>query len=187
MQRTAFAMATALVTAAPAALAGGGGFQDYARVTGIEPQYEQVNVPATECYSEYVPQAAYGAPAGRIAGPLIGGVAGGLLGAQVGKGNGKVAAAAAGAAIGALVGDRVAARNAPPPAYYQREVQRCRTVDHWESRIAAYRVAYEYRGYAYTTVLPYDPGPTLPVTVSVSPAPDRLARYSGWNGGYPRE
>lgn len=84
MQRTAFTMATALVTATPAALAGGGGFQDYARVTGVEPQYE-------------------------------------------------------------------------------------------------------YRGYAYTTVLPYDPGPTLPVTVTVSPAPDRLARYSGWNGGYPRE
>ena len=187
MQRSAFVMATALATATPAALAGGGGFQDYARVTGIEPQYEQVNVPATECYSEYVPQAAYGSPAGRLAGPLIGGVAGGLLGAQVGKGNGKVAAAAAGAAIGAIVGDRLAARSAPPAAYYQREVQRCRTVDRWETRIAAYRVTYEYRGYGYTTVLPYDPGPTLPVTVTVTPAPDRLAHYSGRPGDYPRE
>ena len=41
-------------------------------------------------------------------------------------------------------------------------MRRCRTVDHFESRLAGYRVAYEYQGRTYTTFLPYDPGSRLP-------------------------
>ncbi len=179
MKPTAIALAAALAAAAPIALAGGGSFQDYARVKDVAPEYERVNVPRKECYSEYVPYDSYERNGGkRLVGPLIGGVAGGLLGAQVGKGNGKVAAAAAGAAIGAIVGDRLSDRRAGD-AYYEREVRRCRLVDNWESRIVGYRVTYEYRGHLYTTVLPYDPGARLPVRVSVVPAEDRHAHYDG--------
>ena len=83
-------------------------FEDYARVTQVTPQYEQVNLPRKECFSEFVPERAR--RQGSLAGPLIGGIAGGVLGAQVGKGSGRVAASAVGAAIGAIVGDRMADR-----------------------------------------------------------------------------
>src|SRR5262245_29163783 len=141
MKPTAIALAAALAASASIALAGGGTFQDYARVKNVDPEYERVNVPRKECYSEYVPDNSYDQRGGkRLVGPLIGGVAGGLLGAQVGKGNGKVAAAAAGAAIGAIVGDRLSERRAAGDEYYEREVRRCRVVDNWESRIVGYRV-----------------------------------------------
>ena len=52
-------------------------------------------------------------------------------------------------------------------------------VDNWESRIVGYRVTYEYHGHLYTTVLPYDPGPRMPVQVSVAPVEDRLAYHEG--------
>jgi uncharacterized protein YcfJ len=110
-----------------------------------------------------------------LMGPLIGGVAGGLLGAQVGKGNGRIASSAAGAAVGAIVGDRLSHRGGDE--YYEREVRRCRQVDHWESRITGYRVAYEYQGRTYGAILPYDPGPRLAVSVSVQPAGDRDERW----------
>ena len=80
-----------------------------------------------------------------------------MIGSRVGEGNGRVAAAAAGAAVGALVGNQLANRDRDDE-YAEREVRRCRTVDNWESRVAGYRVAYEYQGRAYTTILPYDPG-----------------------------
>ena len=38
-------------------------------------------------------------------------------------------------------------------------------------RVTAYRVTYRYRGYTYTTQLPYHPGDQLPVNVSLSPLP----------------
>lgn len=178
MKRTAIALAAALAAAAPVALAGGGSFQDSARVKDVDPEYERVNVPRRECYTEYVPHSSYEPRGGkRLVGPLIGGVAGGLLGAQVGKGNGKVAAAAVGAGIGAIVGDRLSERSAGGVEYSEREVRRCRMVDNWESRIVGYRVTYEYRGRVYTTMLPYDPGPRLAVQVSVAPLQDRHANY----------
>src|SRR5512145_1589869 len=112
MKRTAIALAAALAAAAPVA-----------RAKDVDPEYERVNVPRKECYSEYVPESNYDRRGGkRLVGPLIGGVAGGLLGSQVGKGNGKVAAAAAGAAIGAIVGDRLSERHAGGE-YYEREVR----------------------------------------------------------------
>jgi uncharacterized protein YcfJ len=150
------------------AVAGGGSYDDFARVTRVDPQYESVNAPRKECFSEYVPERSYRGGPGRFVGPLLGGVTGGLLGAQVGEGNGRVAASAAGAAIGALVGDRLAQRD--PAEYYEREVRRCRVVDNWEKRLTGYHVSYEYQGRPYATFLTYDPGPRLPVRVSVVPA-----------------
>ena len=170
MKRTAFAIAAALALGATTAFAGGGTFEDYARVRDVTPEYEKVNVPRQECYTEVVPQS-YNQPRGNsIVGSLIGGVAGGLIGSRVGQGNGRVAAAATGAAVGALVGNHLGSRDSYTQ-YEEREVRRCRTVDNWESRITGYRVAYDYQGRAYTTILPYDPGQRLPVRVSVEPAP----------------
>jgi uncharacterized protein YcfJ len=179
MKKIAYAIGAALTAASPAfAGADGGGFQDYARVREVDPQYERINVPRKECYSEYVPESRYERGNGRsLVGPLIGGVAGGLLGAQVGKGNGRVAAAATGAAVGAIVGDRLQDRGSGRYEYAEREVRRCRMVDDWQSRPAGYRVVYEYAGHVYTTVLPYDPGNRLAVNVSIAPAEGRHGRH----------
>ncbi len=167
MKRTAFAIAASLALGTPGAFAGPA-FEDYARVREVTPEYDRVNVPRQECYSEVVPQS-YNRSGNSIVGPLIGGVAGGLIGSQVGAGNGRVTAAAAGAAVGALVGNHLANQDRHEE-YTEREIRRCRMVDNWETRIAGYRVTYEYLGRAYTTVLPYDPGQRLPVRVSVEPA-----------------
>jgi uncharacterized protein YcfJ len=163
MKSIAVAVGAALALNAPSLLANEP-FAAYARVTSVMPEYEKVNFPRKECVSHYVPE-----PAPRrasLAGPLIGGIAGGLLGAQVGKGNGRVASSAAGAAIGAIVGDRLSQTH--DDEYYEREVRRCHMVDRWEKRLTGYRVSYEYQGHPYVTFLDYDPGPRLPVQVSVA-------------------
>jgi len=161
---TYLATILSLALAAPATQAGHV-FEDYAKVTRVTPQYEKVNLPRKECFTEYVPETSR--RSGSLAGPLIGGITGGVLGAQVGKGRGRVAASAAGAAIGAIVGDRLSDRGSDE--YYEREVRRCRLVDHWETRIVGYEVTYRYRGHSQTAILPYDPGPKLPVRVAIEP------------------
>ena len=172
MKRTAIAIAAALAVGAPTALAARS-FDDYAVVKEVDPEYERVNVPRKECYTEYEPQVYRRHEHRSLAGPIIGGVAGGLLGAQVGEGSGRVAASAVGAAVGAIVGDRLGNRDRGySEEIYEREVRRCRLVDNWERRIAGYHVVYEYGGRTYSTVLPYDPGPRLPVRVHVEPAGD---------------
>lgn len=176
MKRKLIPLAGALTLAMSGAWAGAP-HEDTARVRSATPEYEKVNVPRKECYSEYVPERRYWrSGAESYVGPLIGGVAGGLLGAQVGQGNGKVAASAAGAAIGAIVGDRLSHRSGGDE-FHEREVRRCRMVDSFETRITGYRVTYEYAGRAYTTRLPYDPGPRLPVRVSVEPADHGTPSY----------
>ena len=51
MKTTALTVAVALAFGATAAFAGPT-FEDYARVRDVTPQYDQVNVPRKECYSE---------------------------------------------------------------------------------------------------------------------------------------
>lgn len=164
-------IAAALVLTTPGAFAGQA-FEDYARVKDVTPEYERVNMPRKECFSEYEPERRHHHRSG-VAGPLIGGVAGGIIGAQVGKGHGRVAASAVGAVVGALVGDRLQSHQRHGDEYAGREVRRCRLVDNWESRISGYRVVYEYQGHTYNAVLPFDPGPRLAVNVTVEPVPTR--------------
>lgn len=161
-------LAAALALSAPAAFAGQV-FEDYARVKDVTPEYERVNLPRKECFTETVPERRNHHRSG-VAGPLIGGVAGGIIGAQVGRGHGRVAASAVGAVIGAIVGDRMQARHGDDDVY-ERDVRRCRLVDNWENRVSGYRVVYEYQGHTYNAVLPFDPGPRLAINVSVEPVP----------------
>lgn len=97
-----------------------------------------------------------------LAGSVVGGAAGGLLGAQVGQGNGRTAAAAAGAIFGAVAGDRVDNR-----VMAEAPIQRCRTVETVRETTRGYTVVYHYNGRDVSTTLPYDPGPTVRVGVSV--------------------
>ena len=148
-------------------------FFDNARVRNVEPQYENFSVPREQCSSQWVneEQRVDNGSGRNYAGVAIGGIAGGVLGNQVGHGSGRAAATALGAVVGALVGDRVAANNTRPPQYQvvPREVTTCNTVNDVQSRIAGYRVAYDYRGQVYNTVMPRDPGQYVKVRVSVDP------------------
>ena len=149
-------------------------FVDRARVQSVEPQYEQVQMPRNECTSQWVTEQRPVAAAGGYGGAIVGGVAGGILGNQVGKGSGRDVATAAGAVIGAIAGDRLSNNNQPQYAEQtQREVRTCRTVNDVQSRINGYRVTYEYRGQQYVSVMREQPGPTIPVRVSVTPVDER--------------
>lgn len=146
-------------------------FVDQARVRNVEPQYESVQVPRNECTSQWVHETRTVEAPRNYTGAVIGGVAGGILGHQVGKGSGRDAATAVGAVVGVMAGDHLANQNRVAQVeQVPREVRNCRTVSDVQTRINGYRVTYEYRGHMYTTVMPEDPGRTLPVRVSVVPA-----------------
>lgn len=142
-------------------------FDDYAKVRSVNAEYERVNNPRQECYSEYIEGS--GVPAERsYGGSIVGGIAGAILGNQVGGGHGREAATAAGAITGAIVGDRMQndSRSGYAPGH---EVRRCREVDNWERHLVGYRVVYEYQGQKFSTILPNDPGRDLRVRVNVEP------------------
>jgi uncharacterized protein YcfJ len=141
-------------------------FETVARVTKVTPITETINHPTQKCWTESreVTQPAphdYG-------GAVLGTIAGGIIGSQIGKGNGKVAAGAVGAAIGAVTGDHIANRDAEASTTTV-PVQRCENVDNFETRVAGYRVTYEYDNWKFTTRLPYNPGNELRVNVAVTP------------------
>ena len=134
-----------------------------ARVLSVTPRMEQVNQPRQDCRTEYVAERG----SSGYTGAMTGGIAGGIIGNQIGRGNGQVVATAAGAIIGALTGDRIEQQQGG--AIASRPVQTCRMVDNWQSRVSGYAVTYEYQGQTYSTVMPYDPGSTVRVQVSVTP------------------
>jgi len=101
-----------------------------------------------------------------VTGAVVGGAAGGLAGAQVGKGNGKTAATAAGAIAGSMIGDRVQNRQTQPVAAAPME-EHCRTVESARDVIKGYTVVYRYNGHDVETTLPYDPGNTVRVGVTL--------------------
>lgn len=141
-------------------------YQDNARVTNVQPQYESVRVPRQDCANQWVSEPRRGG--GRdIGGAVLGGIVGGLLGNQVGGGHGREAATAVGAVVGAFTGDNLANRDRwaqPVPA---SEVTVCRDVDDVQQRLVGYQVSYEYHGQQYTTLMRDNPGRYVPVRVTV--------------------
>jgi len=139
---------------------GAADFIDTARVVSSTPIYERVNEPRRECSVETVQSA----PQERsIGGSLIGGIAGGLLGSQVGGGHGNTVATAAGAIAGAIVGDRVG----NPAQSGSQQIQHCRDIDNYRDVLKGYRVTYRYNGKQTTTTMPYQPGATVKVGISL--------------------
>lgn len=145
-------------------------FADYARVRQVEPQYERVNSPREECWTETVSTQQPRESRRSASGAIIGGVVGAALGHQVGKGRGKDAATAVGAIAGAMIGDRWNDRGGDEYETVSRDERRCRNVDQWDNRLTGYRVTYEYAGRRYTSIMPRDPGREVRVNVSVEPS-----------------
>lgn len=152
-------------------------FVDTARVISSAPIYERVSEPKQECWNEIVETPGYtsrAAPAEdrSLGGTVVGGVVGGLVGHQVGKGSGNTAATVAGTIAGAIIGDRMA--NNPSNAQTQtsmppqaREERHCRQIESFRDVIRGYNVVYRYKGQDISTRLPYQPGDTLRVAISV--------------------
>ncbi len=171
---------TGLITFSTAMAVQAADYDDFAKVTNVTPQIEQINRPRQECHTEVV-QVSRQVQTGQTTsaergtgGAVIGGIAGAIIGSQIGRGNGRTAATAAGAIVGAISGDRLEnSANGRPiteTVVSDQPVQKCRMVDHWESRNIGYNVNYEYKGRAYSAQLPYDPGTRLKVNVTVTPA-----------------
>lgn len=161
-------VATALMTLSTAALAEHPKyFSDRARVISSTPIYQQVNEPRRQCWTETV-DSEYRSESRNYGGALIGGVVGGLLGNTVGKGNGRTAAAAVGAVTGALVGHNMGNQDRGYGYSEPRQVERCRTRDHYRQVVAGYDVVYRYQGRNMSTTLPYNPGRFIDVNVAVA-------------------
>lgn len=176
-------LAVTLITVASTSLADDS-YDDRARVISVSPQTERINVPRQECRTEYVPDS-YNNDRSSPAGAIIGGLAGGLLGNTVGRGNGRIVAAAVGAGLGAVVGDRVG-NQSNNNGYSSRPVERCHSVNNWQTVNSGYLVSYRYNGRDYTTVMDRQPGDTIPVHVGVTEATNTVSQisYSDNNSRY---
>lgn len=157
-------------------------YEDRARVISVAPQIERVNMPRQECRTEYVRES-YSNDRSSPAGAIIGGIAGGLLGNTVGRGNGRIAAAAVGAGLGAVVGDRMSNNQSNSTGYSTRPVDRCYSVDNWQTVNRGYLVTYRYNGRNYTTVMDRQPGDTIPVHVGISAATNTVTQIAYIEGG----
>jgi len=138
---------------------------------------------------EYVSDSRGGSGAGTVLGAIIGGVVGHQFGNSTG---GRDHGTAAGAIVGGLIGHSIERDNARYGDGYgydsgyrrassrdyveieripvTRNVQRCNVVSESSDEIRGYDVRYRYHNQEYTTRLPYDPGPTMPVNVEVRPS-----------------
>ncbi len=132
-----------------------------AKVVRVDPVYETVRIrtPEERCDGEE-----HDKDHGR-GGAIVGAVVGGVAGNQVGKGDGKKVATVAGAVIGGLVGRKIDRENSSGNVPVCRMVE----VEREERRIAGYDVEYTYQGKTYMSRMPYDPGDTLSVRITVSP------------------
>jgi len=167
-------LAAPLLLTALAAPAFATDYMDRAPVVSSVPVYQTVNEPQQQCWTESVTSYEERRTPG---GAILGGLTGGLIGNTIGRGNGRAASTAVGAVIGALVGDHLANRDNSAVAV-TRPIQRCQTVESYRQVLAGYQVTYNYNGRNTTVVLPYDPGPSVPIEVGVTGSAAPLA-YAG--------
>lgn len=145
-------------------------YKDQGRVISVTPQVERVNTPVQECRTEYVRESYYESNRRSNTGAVLGTIAGGVIGSRFGGGSGRIATTAIGAGLGAVLGDRHQNRyNQPRQRVETRPVERCTSVDNWQTVTSGYLVDYEYNGRRYTTQTDRDPGRYIPLDVSVSP------------------
>ena len=130
-------------------------------VSAVPVRQVMASAPRQECWTEHEESRG----GNRAAGAVLGGIAGGLIGHQIGSGSGNTAATIAGALGGAAVGNEVGRRSGGDA----RAIERCRTVSDSDERVVGYDVVYRFQGREFTARLPYDPGPEIPVDVTVTP------------------
>jgi uncharacterized protein YcfJ len=151
---------------------GASDFVDTAQVISSRPIIERVTESHQLCDPAPAPQNS----SSNVVAPILGGVVGGLLGHQIGHGSGQTAATIVGAAGGAVAGSAIANRSGAQPAQ-----QQCRTVETSRDVVNGYDVVYRYNGRDANVKLPYNPGNSIRVGVSVV-LDDRAA--DAGRGGY---
>jgi uncharacterized protein YcfJ len=152
-----------------------------ARVVSSTPVVAQVAVPVQVCRDELYQTPARSSGAGAVMGAIAGGAAGNALG----KGAGKALATGLGIFGGAVLGDHI--ENDGRVGSTQ-SVRRCEQRNNYENRVVAYNVVYEFAGQRYSTQMGQEPGATIPLQVTLTPAvsgPVALPAYS--NDGYAPE
>lgn len=145
---------------------------EYATVTAVKPNYQNVQVPRyrTDCQVKKVP--IYGNVQNGQAGTgdvIVGAIIGGAIGNQVGGGSGKDAATVLGAIIGADVANKRTTQQQEIVGY--REEQTCNNVTYYETQeeLKNYTIQYEWRGIqgSTRTYNNYRVGDRIPVEVTV--------------------
>jgi len=134
-----------------------------ARVVSSTPVVAQVATPRQACYDEV--QATQAQPSG--AGAILGAIAGAAVGNAIGRGSGRAIATGVGLMGGAVLGNHIETDGKPGG---QRTVRRCENQTAYETQVVAYDVVYELNGQRYNTQWPQQPGPTIPIQMTVSPA-----------------
>lgn len=134
-----------------------------ARVVSATPVIGQVSVPRQVCYDEMRQDP----PRSSGAGAIMGAIAGGAAGNAVGKGAGKVLSTGLGIFGGAILGDHIENNGRPGTA---TPVRRCEQQASYENRVMAYNVVYEYAGQRFSTQMSQEPGTTIPLQVTLTPA-----------------
>ena len=152
---------------------GASDFVDIAQVISSRPIIERVAESHQVCDPVPAPQNS----GNNIVAPILGGVVGGLIGHQIGHGSGQTAATIVGAAGGAVAGSAIANNANAQPS------QQCRMVQTSRDVINGYDVVYRYNGRDANVKLPYNPGNTLRVGVSVV-LDDRAADAGRGNYNY---
>ncbi|HUR87748.1 MAG TPA: glycine zipper 2TM domain-containing protein [Ramlibacter sp.] len=152
-------------------VAGNAAAEEVGRVISSTPVVQQVQVPRQVCNQQ---MAEVQRPATSGGGAIVGAIVGGLLGNTVGGGMGRAAATGVGAIAGAAVGNNLEQRDTQ---YASRPVTQCVTQSSVENRTVGYNVQYEYAGKTFNVQMPYDPGPTI--RLSVQPATSSVTAPEG--------
>ena len=148
-----------------------------ARVVSATPVIAQVTVPHQVCVDELRQEP----PRSSGAGAILGAIAGGAVGNAVGKGTGKALTTGIGIIGGAVVGNNVEMDGRQGTT---STVRRCEQQASYENRVVAYTVVYEYAGQRYSTQMPQEPGPSIPLQVTLTPAvPAPPVSYAPNQGG----
>jgi uncharacterized protein YcfJ len=147
-------------------------------VVSATPIIGQVTVPRQVCFDEIRQEPAHSSGAGAV----IGAIAGGAMGNAVGKGAGRALTTGIGIIGGAIVGDHVENDGRQGTA---STVRHCEQQASYENRVVAYNVVYEYAGQRYNTQMSQEPGSTIPLQVTLTPAVPGPAYNQGPVGAAP--
>ncbi len=134
----------------------------FARVIGVNPIEEIIEIPREECHDEIVTHTEPVKDKHQMTGIISGALIGGILGHQVGDGRGKDLATVAGAAAGAYGGKKTQQKIQQSRTWTTTE-QRCETVTDTRVKIRGYNVRYEINGQLATVRMDYDPGKRIPL------------------------
>ncbi len=139
-------------------------------VVSSSPVYQvvRVNTPQQECWQEAVTVST--GKSNSNTPEILGAIVGAGVGRLFGDGRGQDAATVAGAILGGSIGSDLENKNASGnQVQYQ---QRCRVVDQYrdEERLQGYDVTFKLNDRLYTTRTRNDPGSSIKVNFTVSPA-----------------